>query len=300
MIVSGSLFGIRLYSDGVIVSKFASVITEEGEYCPAKESGIKVGDRIVGINGHDIKSNNELTETIDGDKCLDLDIVRGEDTLRFSVTPIFDGECYRLGMWVRDSAAGIGTITYYDPDTGEFAGLGHGICDVDSETLMTLEDGEPADVTVMGIETANAGDAGRIKGFFSSGASLGFLTENRDTGIYGKLYSRIEGQEAEIASNEEIFAGEAEIIAEIDNRGPKRYSVEIESISSDKTKLTKNMVIHVTDKELIRKTGGIIQGMSGCPILQNGKLIGAVTHVFLDDSSRGFAIFAENMYKGSE
>ena len=202
-----------------------------------------------------------------------------------------------LGVWLRDSMAGIGTLTFYDPATGVFAGLGHGICDMDTNGVMALRSGEPAPITLSGIVKGQADSPGQLRGYFSSEESLGTLLANRETGVYGTLHQAPAGEMVETLTREEVATGPVQLLVSLDETGPQLYEAEIqEIINRDKT--TKNLVVQVTDPRLLERTGGIVQGMSGAPILQNGKLAGAITHVFTEDPTLGYGIFISNMLEG--
>ncbi|MFI3206907.1 MAG: SpoIVB peptidase [Clostridia bacterium] len=297
----GTNFGIKIYTDGVIVSSLQEIITEQGSVCPAENAGIQAGDYILEINGTTINNNEHFLELLSqnaGETVL-FKIKRDEEVFETSLSPVADSDGYRFGMWIRDSAGGIGTLTYYDPSTGDFGGLGHGICDIDSGELLSLKEGEPAEVVISGIDKAEEDEPGRIEGYFSGSESLGSLYSNSDCGIFGTLYEQPSGTAIPIAEKEEVKTGSAQILATIETGNTQYYDIEIESICS-LYEDTKNFVIKVTDPELIEITGGIIQGMSGSPIIQDGKIIGAVTHVFLSDPTKGYGIFIENMLETAE
>ena len=197
---------------------------------------------------------------------------------------------------MRDSTAGIGTITFYNPETGAFGGLGHGICDTDTTELMPLLNGEIVPVTISGVTKGQKGSPGELKGYFASNESVGTLSANVEEGVYGNLDTAPAGSTPlKAAMKQEVKAGAAQILTTIDGSGPQYYDIQVESIDYHENQSSKNMVIHVTDSALLEKTGGIVQGMSGSPIIQNGKIVGAVTHVFVNDPTRGYGIFAENM-----
>lgn len=292
----GTVFGIKLYTDGVIVSSLEKIDTPEGSFSPASDAGVKPGDFIVEVENVKIENNAELRKLIAEDEDGKLKLLVRRDGGYFSteVSLIKENGKYKAGMWIRDSAAGIGTLTYYNPETMEFGGLGHGICDIDAGKIMTLKEGQPENIIISGIIKGERGIAGRIKGYFSGDDALGVINKNLETGIYGKLNFIPEGEKMMVAKSEEITPGKAEILATVDNSGVCSYEIKITDIFRDGRK-TKNMVIEITDEYLLEKTGGIIQGLSGCPIIQNGKLIGAVTHVFLENPSCGYGIFIENM-----
>ncbi|MEG1426742.1 MAG: SpoIVB peptidase [Oscillospiraceae bacterium] len=302
LIPLGNTFGIKLYTDGIIVTSLAEIYANGTTCCPAKDAGIQVGDYIVAIGDKEIENNKHfidlLSQAIGGD--IVLTIHRNEEIFTTTLVPVYDGTAFRCGMWVRDSAAGIGTLTFANPETNSFAGLGHGICDIDTKQLLSLGGGEPAPITICDIVKGEKSNPGKINGFFSDTTSLGVLFDNNETGIYGKLNEIPSTNAIPLARADEVVAGSAQVLTSIDNNGPQLFSAEIEQLSTSKKQTTKNLVIRITDPRLLELTGGIIQGMSGTPVLQNGKLAAAITHVFIDDPKRGYGIFAETMYKNSQ
>lgn len=295
----GTVFGIKLFTDGVIVASLSDLYTSNGVCCPAAEAGILPGDYLLEADGMEIPSNQSLAEYIGqsaGD-AITFQVRRGEQVFETQVTPMYGEGSFKTGMWVRDSAAGIGTLTFYDPATGVFAGLGHGICDMDTNGVMALRSGEPAPITLSGIVKGQADSPGQLRGYFSSEESLGTLLANRETGVYGTLHQAPAGEAVETLTREEVATGPVQLLVSLDETGPQLYEAEIqEIINRDKT--TKNLVVQVTDPRLLERTGGIVQGMSGAPILQNGKLAGAITHVFTEDPTLGYGIFISNMLEG--
>ena len=296
----GSSFGIKMFTDGLIVSSVSELYTENGMVCPAVDSGIKPGDYILEVNGKEISNNSFLAQAISSSegKSISLKVKRNEEIFNASVTPVFSDGAFKAGMWVRDSAAGIGTLTFYNPQTGIFAGLGHGICDMDTNSIVALKSGEPAPISICGITKGEINKPGQLRGYFSSDKALGSLIANSETGIYGRLDSPPEGLPLEVADKSEIKCGDAEILVSLDKDGPKIYKVKILEVNP-KTQKTKNLVIEITDPRLLELTGGIVQGMSGSPIIQNNKLVGAVTHVFTDNPKTGYGIFASTMVEES-
>lgn len=295
----GSAFGIKLFTDGVIVASLSDIYTEEGVCCPAAEAGILPGDYLLQADGQDIPDNGALARYIGSSQgeAISFQVRREDQVFSVEVTPVYGEGSFKTGMWVRDSAAGIGTLTFYDPATGVFAGLGHGICDMDTNGVMALKSGEPAPITLSGIVKGQADSPGQLRGYFSSEESLGTLLANRETGVYGTLHQAPAGEAVETLTREEVTTGPVQLLVSLDETGPQLYEAEIqEIINRDKT--TKNLVVQVTDPRLLERTGGIVQGMSGAPILQNGKLAGAVTHVFTEDPTLGYGIFISNMLEG--
>lgn len=298
--VCGCLFGIKMLSDGAIVVDVTGVETDGGYATPAKDAGIETGDIIKSVNGVQIKGNSDFVNEINksGENAAQLVVLRDGKEMNLTITPAKNASdgTYKTGMWVKDSTAGIGTLTFIEND-GVFAGLGHGITDNESKVLIPIESGDIEGVTLLGFTKAQSGKAGQLQGYFSSNGAIGEAKSNLETGVYGKLFenSGFNGTETPVAFKQEVKKGPAQILATIDSSGPQLYDIEIEDINYSDSRLTKNLQIRVTDQNLLQKTGGIIQGMSGSPILQNGKLVGAVTHVFLNDPERGYGIFAETM-----
>ncbi len=301
--VLGSPFGIKIYTDGVMVVGIDSVATEKGNVTPATNAGLKEGDLIVSINGQEVYSNEDVAKIIEGSggSTLVLKIKRDKKQMTLKVKPAicYQSGKYKTGIWVRDSSAGIGTLTFYSPSKGVICGLGHGICDVDTGKLLTLNSGELVEAEILGVQKGSSGNPGELIGKFKDD-SLGRLVLNNETGVYADCDFECDDKKlTKMALKQDVKTGNAEIYTTVDGQAPAFYSCKIEKIAHNDS-VTKNMVIRITDEKLIEKTGGIVQGMSGSPIFQNGKLVGAVTHVFLDDPTGGYAIFAENMLKSAQ
>lgn len=301
LIPSGSPFGVKMFTDGAIIIGFSEIDTENGKQCPSKKAGLKEGDIILSVNDQEISYNEQVAQIIESSdgKPVTVKVKREEKELSFTFTPILskaDGK-YKSGIWVRDSAAGIGTITFIDPQTSVFAGLGHAICDVDTGQIMPVGSGEVCDVTINSIQKGTAGTPGELQGVFTTGEAVGKIATNNETGIFGMLFDSFSEADAiPMAFKQEVKTGPATILCGFEGGQPQEYEIEIVSVDYNENTETKNMVLRVVDEDLIALTGGIVQGMSGTPILQNGKLIGAVTHVFINDATKGYGIFAENMY----
>ncbi len=303
VIPGGELFGIRLYTNGLVVSE-TSEVGNTGK-SPANLAGIESGDIILSVNGNTLTSSEQLLKEVEnsGGSPVKIRYMKGEKITDTLLTPIYDtsSEKYRAGLYVRDSCAGIGTMTYTDPKNSSFGGLGHGICDNESGCLMPLLSGDIVDADISSVRKGMCGSPGSVCGHFRNNESRGTLILNSEHGVYGKIKNVDKSKKAiPVAFKQEIVRGNAQLISTIDENKPEYYDIEIEDISYNNLSRIKNMVIKVTDERLLRKTGGIVQGMSGSPIIQNGMLTGAVTHVFVNDPSRGYAVFAENMLEMSE
>lgn len=296
----GTVFGIKLFTDGVIVASLSDIYTENGICCPAADAGLKPGDYLLQADGMEIQNNAALASYIGKSQgqAIEFQVKRGDAVFEASVTPVFGQGAFLTGMWVRDSAAGIGTLTFYNPSTGTFAGLGHGICDMDTSGVMELKSGQPAAISLCGIVKGEINEPGRLKGYFTQEGDLGRLLANNETGVYGTLSEAPSGQAVEILKKEDVRCGEVQILATIDQNGPQLYDAVIQRIGA-KNQRTKNLILEITDPRLLESTGGIVQGMSGCPIFQDGKLAGAVTHVFTEEPNTGYGIFAQTMWEES-
>lgn len=298
VVPGGDVFGIRLYTKGVMVIRIDKVETENGFISPGKNAGLKIGDVILSVDGTKISSNKDLSQIISSSegKTLTLSIERNgkEEKISFNAVKCSEDSQFKGGLWIRDSSAGIGTLTYFDRFNGIFAGLGHGVCDVDTGEILPLSGGDAVEATVKGCYKGEKGTPGELCGIFD-GKSVGDLFINGNTGIFGVLsdYDK-NAQMIPVALPSEIKEGKAEIISTVNEDEPQRYSIEIIRIDPDSADMH-NLIIRVTDNNLIDLTGGIVQGMSGSPIIQNGMLVGAVTHVFVDDATQGYGIFAQNM-----
>ena len=291
----GRPIGVKLFSDGVLVIGFS-----DGE-SPAKDCGLKKGDIITALDGAELDSIEDLRTCLNenGGGAAALTVKRGSRTLTLEAAPQQDesGE-YRLGAWVRDSMAGIGTMTFYEPGSGAFGALGHGVTDVDTAKLLPLDHGSIMAASVKAVKKGERGAPGELKGEFDFSRDCGTLYANTDCGIFGRLSPQdaeaLGGKRYPIAKRDEIRLGQAAILAAVSGSEAKEYAIEIEKVypAAD---TTRNLLLRVTDEALLAQTGGVVQGMSGSPIVQNGRIVGAVTHVLLDDPGRGYGIFIENM-----
>ena len=302
----GNLAGVKLYTNGVLVVGMSEIQGDDKKmYKPYEKTGIEEGDTIVAINNSTIHSTEDLIECVNMSlgKELEIDYVRANQTLQCNITPVKTGNNeYKLGLWVRDSAAGVGTVTFYEPSTKSFAALGHGIVDIDTEQLIDIASGEFVTTKILNIQKGEKGEPGRIQGTIDNQQNIGIISRNTRFGIYGTVnnissLNLDSSKEMEVALRDEISLGKAEILSTLENGKTEKYEIEIEEIYKDNNYDNKSMKIKVTDQELIEKTGGIIQGMSGSPIIQNGKFIGAVTHVLVNNPQEGYAVFGDIMIK---
>ncbi len=298
----GKAIGVKLFAEGVLV---VGLSENEGAVSPAKKSGMKAGDLILTMNDVTIGSTEHLQSLLaeNGEREAAFGVRRGGRLVKLAVCPKKgqDGVC-RLGAWIRDSMAGIGTVTFYDPQTGAFAALGHGITDVDTGKLMPLSRGSVMAASVKAVKRGASGAPGELRGDFDLTRDLGLLYANTECGIFGVLpqENRPEavGEAIPVARRTEVRTGKAVILANCRGNEVCAYEIEIEKLYGGSAP-TRNLLLRVTDPALIALTGGIVQGMSGSPIVQDGKLVGAVTHVLLDDPQRGYGILAENMLSAS-
>lgn len=304
LIPCGEVVGICIASNGVYVIDTAEFEGVDGvSSSPAADAGICAGDILVSMNGKSITSADTLAKLTDemGDSPIEVMLNRNGDekSLTVNVKRSADGH-FRMGVWIKDCESGIGTMTYVDPETQGFGALGHGICDSGGKTAQ-IRDGDVLKADVTSVRRGERGSPGELCGVFSQEADiLGEVDVNCDFGVFGTVkQGKFSGETTETAEREEVVEGEAVILSNFDGGQIAEYSAEITKINKDEND-SKGMIIKITDSRLIEKTGGIVQGMSGSPIIQNGKLVGAVTHVFVNDPTRGYGIFIANMLDKAE
>lgn len=285
--VGGEVVGIKLLASGVLV------MGVEREELP-----LQIGDIILEVNGSKIETDAELEEYASLGKPIELTVLRNKEKLKFSVEPKLNesNSAYRIGLWVKDSSAGVGTVTFYEKDTGRFAALGHAITETANQYILPITTGGITSTEIYMIKKGVAKIPGELKGMITND-TIGQIYCNTQNGIFGqvedkKLYAS--NEVIELGKKEDIELKEAYIYATLDDNEKKKYKIEIEKVYLN-SEGNKNIAIKIIDEELTAKTGGIVQGMSGAPIIQDGKLIGAITHVFLDDPQRGYGAFIENM-----
>ena len=302
----GQVAGIKLYTSGVLVVGMSEIKgIDNKKHKPYENSGIQEGDTIVQIENDEVTGTEELIKKVNSSKGKEIKVkfVRDGKFLECSILPVkTDVAEYKIGLWVRDSAAGIGTMTYYEPETQNFAALGHGITDIDTGKLINISNGQLITTKVLSIIKGKDGLPGKIQGTINEQSNIGVIRKNSIFGIYGNIANiekiKFNSKESmDVATRNEIELGEATILCSIDDEKTKEYKIQIEKIFLNNDYDNKSMLIKVIDKELIEKTGGIIQGMSGSPVIQNGKFIGAVTNVLVNDPTKGYVVFGDLMIK---
>ncbi len=297
----GRTIGIRVDTGGVMVSGFSDVTTDGGVRSPAAEAGMMVGDVITAIGKRSTRSAAELLSALsvlDGGD-VDVTVRREENEMLLHVTPAKSAEGrWQLGLWLRDSVSGIGTMTYYDPESGAFGALGHGINDMDSGKLLPIEGGTITEADVVDVVKGAPGAPGELCGTPEPDQVLGDLLRNTGCGIFGVARIEWSGTPIPVASEEEVRLGPATILATVNGEAAEEYEVEVSRIYRQPQD-HRFLMLTVTDPRLLDQTGGIVQGMSGSPILQDGKLIGAVTHVLLSDATRGYGISIREMLEAA-
>lgn len=304
VIPGGESIGVRINTDGVMVLGIGDVKTIDKKTYAPSDDVFKAGDLIIKANNKSINNKQDLIDIIEKtneNEEIVFEVKRDEEIINLNVKPV-KGEdgLNKIGVWVRDSTQGIGTLTYFNPTTQNFAALGHGILDVDTKEIMTVKDGEINLSNIIGVKKGEKGKPGELVGDYYNNDELGEVLKNTNVGIYGKItddstFSKIEP--IPIGTREQVEIGPAKIRCTIDDSDIQEYDIYIENVNKYSTDSSKSMIIRITDPRLIKKTNGIVQGMSGSPIIQNNKLIGAVTHVFVQQPDKGYGIFIENMIK---
>ena len=303
VIPSGECVGVKLYTDGLCVAGTAPVLTPDGkELTPADSGGVRKGDIIKSVNGVDVESTDMFSDLVNASSgALELGIERGNRALSLSVTPVkAESGGKKLGLWVRDSTAGIGTLTYFDPAANTFAALGHGICDVDTANILAPKSGNILHCSVLSVTKSERGNPGELDGSFEL-PEIADIVINSHCGIYGLVRDGQlpQAEPVRVADRDEVHVGDAQILTSALNGLVSAYSAEILKVDADSTD-SKGLVVRVTDERVLNATGGIVRGMSGAPIMQDGLLVGAVTHVFVNDPAKGYGILAENMLAFSD
>ncbi len=300
LIPVGNVVGIKINTDGILVLGTGYINTPDGSLKIPAKNKVFAGDIIFKVNGENIQTKEQLAEITSDAENVELVINRNNEikTVNIKAEKSVVDDKYKIGIWVRDTTQGIGTVSYINPENNTYYALGHGIMDIDTQELMKVKDGQVLSCEITSINKGEKGLPGEIIGEIQVGESIGSVTRNRDEGVSGQIidYNKLDIKygKVEVASKEKVEIGKAYILSNIADGTVKRYDVKILQIDT-KSKGNKNMVIEVVDDELLDTTSGIIQGMSGSPIIQNDKVIGAVTHVFVNNPTKGYAVFVENM-----
>lgn len=297
----GNIVGLRLYASGVLVIGKTEIKGEK----PYKTSTIKEGDLITAVNSKKVETTTDLITSVNDSKGNSIEITYVREGIIYTTTiePVkTDKDEYKLGLWVRDGAIGVGTISYYEPSTKYFAALGHPIIDTDTGEIVSIKEGELVNASVISIKKGEEGNPGEIKGSLKSDEKIGQISTNTEFGIYGTLDNlsslNIDKEnKIKVALREEIKTGDAKVLLTLEDGIRKEYDVKIKKIYKNNDKDNKSMLIEIVDEDLKNLTGGIIQGMSGAPLIQNGKFIGAITHVLVNNSELGYAVFGDLMIK---
>lgn len=305
LIPGGNAIGVRLNTKGVLVVAVTDVIDQEGKRnSPAKDAGLKIGDSILEINGIKVEDAQHVVKMLNDIKDSSVKIVVQRNKAEFTTEAMpvqsIQDNCYRLGIWVRDKTSGIGTLTYLNEEDKEFGALGHGIIDADTGELLSIEKGKIMNAKISKVEQGKKGSPGEIRGvFYETDNVLGDINNNNIYGIYGTINEEYLEKhihdKISIGFREEVKEGKAYILTTVDDNKIEKFEIEITKAQVQTKAEQKSMVIKITDKRLLDKTGGIVQGMSGSPIIQNDRLIGAITHVFVNDPTKGYGIYIEWM-----
>ena len=298
--VCGMPIGLYMETQGVLVVDTGEITGKDGVRAEPAEHIAKAGDYILEVNGNPISGKKELIKNIEAShgETMELLVNRNGEKIPLSISPVLDqNDEYKLGLWIRDNTQGIGTMTYVD-ENGKFGALGHGISDADTGELLNISEGELYEAEIVSIKKGTKGMPGELSGYidYDPDKKIGIIEKNTELGISGEVFDmeRLPHEKVMVGYQQEVKEGKAKLLTNL-NEEVKAYDIEITEIYRNKSKTNKAFEIQVTDPRLLEETGGIVQGMSGSPILQNGKLIGAVTHVFVQDSSKGYGIFIENM-----
>jgi stage IV sporulation protein B len=290
----GKVIGLQLQNDVLTVAAYDDVFGET-----ARSAGLKIGDEILEINGCDVSCAEDVRGVLkDAEPPVTLTVRRGSKVTSVALIPKQTENGPRMGVYLRQGVTGIGTVTWYDPDTGRFGSLGHGVHDAQGE-LVHMTGGRIYPASVLSVVKGKCGQPGQLRGTVDCPQAMGELAKNTQRGVFGSVETSWEGTPVEVADRDDARTGPASIRSTVSGKEVREYSVEILKIYPEKREEGRNMLIRVTDPALLETTGGIVQGMSGSPIIQNGKLIGAVTHVLVNDPTTGYGIFIENMLEAA-
>ena len=302
--VGGYPLGFTLECEGVVIVGTSDVLTQTGAVNPTAQSNILAGDVLTKIENETVYGAQMIEELINNEssagKSLTVEINRNGMVFTTTINPALDVATgkFKLGLWIRDNAAGVGTLSYVRQDNNRFGALGHPVCDIDTGAILPIDKGSIYACNIIGVSKGERGKPGELRGLFlKGGEKIGSLDNNTNYGVFGVMEQNVNLNTTPIltASRDETKIGDAQIRCTVDGTEPQYYDIEIIKINKSNSKDQKNMVIRITDEDLLNTTGGIVQGMSGSPIIQNNKLIGVVTHVFVSDPTKGFGTFIDNM-----
>lgn len=290
LIPVGQVVGLELGENRVCVAAFDETIGKETE-----AAGLRVGDEIQSIDGRAVHTAQDVQQALEQSKgIVSVEVLRDGKTVCLRLSPAITGDGPRLGVYLRQGVTGIGTVTWYDPESGQFGALGHGV-NTTGGALVDMVSGNAYAARIQSVKPGKVGQPGQLIGAITNAAPIGTLERNTAQGIFGTVSSGWSGQALPVCDDDEIRTGTATIWSTINGDTPQEYSVEILKIYPDSREDGRNMLIRITDPRLLTTTGGIVQGMSGSPILQDGRIVGAVTHVLVNDPTTGYGIFIENM-----
>lgn len=290
VVPGGQVIGLEVQDQTVTVAAF-----DEELGSTAKKCGLQVGDRIVAINGKTVRSAQDVRDMLSRtDGAAEISVLRGGKAKKLQITPAITQEGPRLGVYLKQGITGVGTVTWYEPDSGRFGALGHGVNDPDGN-LIAMEQGKVYEATVLTVKTGKSGTPGQLMSAVTGNGVIGALSKNTIQGVFGKAELSGKEEMLPIGSKEDVHTGEATIRSTVSGNAVQEYSVEVLKVYPNSGSSGRNMLLKVTDPDLLAATGGIVQGMSGSPIIQDGKLVGAVTHVLVNDPTMGYGIFIENM-----
>lgn len=307
VLVAGSSLGIVMLTDGLIITKVTEVKNNGARFYPAADAGLRPGDVLLELNGTRIESAKHISELTSkcSSEAVELKFKRNGDVKTVKVTPALDsasGE-YKLGLLVKDSTSGIGTLTYVDPQTNAYGSLGHAITDAGTGIIMPAREGSVMPALITRVIKGKQGTPGELQGSFSLRNTIGYVASNNEFGIYGKIEAEAALSsmiEMTVGNRDSVKVGDAKILCTVDDSGPQYYNIKISKVNNQGSQASKGMVIEITDERLLAITGGIVQGMSGSPIIQNDKLVGAVTHVMINNPKKGYGVFIEWMLEESD
>ncbi|MGG7164029.1 SpoIVB peptidase [Clostridium ihumii] len=305
----GQPLGIKLNTKGALVIAISDIETEKGIISPGAKAGIQIGDSILKINNEQVQSSEDVATYInrcDGEE-VKITVQRKDEVLQLELKPVksLNDDKYKIGLWVRDSTAGVGTLTFYDAKSKKFGALGHPITDVDTGNIMSIANGEILSSNIVSVRKGTKGNPGELRGIFiEEETSLGKIENNTECGIFGQgkdtLKNQVYSEPLPVAKREEIKVGPAKILTTVEGTEPKFYDIEIEKLLTQSSPGSKSMVIKITDEKFLEEVGGIVQGMSGSPIIQDGKIVGAVTHVLINKPDTGYGVYIDWMLKDAD